>query len=318
VVLNETASKRFRQTPLRLPGAKSRMITRLKLGSGGQTIRRPAIAPEPPVPFLRGVYRIETPDQRKSRRRAELDSRHRLPPPAPIPLRVNPPVGKRRDDGYNMVVPRLYEGRVAVVFATGPSLTEEVVETIRPYHEDGTVVALGCNDAYRIVPYLDVHYACDPPWWEHHVKHEGIMEHSAKKWTQETGVADKYGVNLINGVSSNGLSKQQNLIHFGGNSGYQVLNLALLYGCSRFILCGYNMSVPPGKPQHFFGMHPAPLSRGTSFGTFVNSYTTIQQEIRKLITNCTPESALKMFGKIRDLKEVLEECRAELPLENIK
>lgn len=306
-------NKKFRQTPLRLVGRPSGAITRLRLEPSGVTVH----AEEPPVLLqaqgagliLVGNYLHETPDQRKAKRDAARQIREAPPPPRPT--RRNAPLVNPKDQGYNKIVPRQFEGRVAVIFATGPSLTEEVVETIRPYHEDGTVVAFGCNDAYRIVPYLDVHYACDPPWWKLHVDHESIMEHRAIKWTQDAGAAQQYGVNLVKGTSGNGFSKSQELIHFGGNSGYQVINLALLYGCSRFLLVGYNMGVPPGKQHHFFGQHPSPLSRGTSFGSFVSSYSTIQPDIKRRIVNCTPESALKCFAA-GGLKEVLEECRSLL------
>ncbi len=236
------------------------------------------------------------------------------PPQAkPLPTREPPkrPAKKIPSGEFAGIVPRLYEGRVGIVFATGPSLTGEVVETIRPYHEDGTVVTFGCNDAYRIVPFLDVHYACDPPWWKYHVEQCDILAHPAVKWTQDPGVPDLYGINRIAGKSGPGLSTLQDLIHFGGNSGFQVLNLALLYGCRKMILCGYNMGIPAGKQAHFFGVHPKPMSRSTSFGSFAASYDSIKGEQRKMIINCTPESALKQF-EIRELSEVLEECRQSI------
>lgn len=210
---------------------------------------------------------------------------------------------------YDGEVPRLYEGRNAVVMATGPSLTTEVIEMIRPYHEDGTVVTFGCNDVYRICDYLDVHYACDPPWWDVHVWQGSIADHPAVKWTQDKNIPRKYGINWIPGTSANGMSSNQKLIHFGGNSGYQTLNLAFLYGCSRIALVGYNMGIPPGKQQHFFGSHPAPLSRSTSFGSFANAYNTIQPNLKARVANCTPETNLNAFQQ-RPLKEVLDEWRS--------
>ena len=226
-----------------------------------------------------------------------------------VPLKTNPPLVDPKDDGFNGVVPRLYEGRPAVIMATGPSLTEAIVEAVRPYHADGSVVVFGCNDAYRACDFLDVHYACDPPWWDHHVKHADVMDHPAVKWTQDEKSAAAYGVNHIKGESGNGFCKSQSMIFWGQNSGFQVMNLAYLYGVSRMILLGYNMGVPSGRMTHFFGDHPQGMnSKGNSYASFVDAFATIAGADRKMIVNCTHETRLECFQK-GDLLRELEACR---------
>ena len=254
-----------------------------------------------------------TPELRRARLLHEKQKRRAAdpPPPAPQPRnRRNRPNAKPRlpDHLFNGEVPEIYAGRTAVCFATGPSLTDEVVDLIEPYHADGSVVCFGCNDAFRIVPYLDVSYACDPPWIQHAVKHYDWLGHPSVKWTQDKDMAPKYGLNWINGTSAPGLSTNRTLIHFGSNSGYQVLNLALLYGCQRFVLVGYNMNAHGGA-KHFFGEHPQPMARGTSFPTFIQHFATIGPPWRERIINCTEHSSLDCFVKA-DLKETLKQCRA--------
>ena len=258
-----------------------------------------------------------TPEMRRARKLHEAQKRLLLDDTPPAPTRNVPQKPRRHarqqarpnlpPELYNGEVPRLYEGRTAVLFATGPSLTEEVVEMIEPFWKDETVVTFGCNDAFRIVPYLDISYACDPPWMKHAVQHYHWLDHPSVKWTQDKGGAQEHKLNWIGGISKPGLSTAQNLIHFGGNSGYQVLNLAVLYGCSRFILVGYNMSQVGGK-RHFFGDHPQPMSRATSYPTFIQSFQSIRGPWRERIINCTPESKLEMFVKA-DLLETLTQCR---------
>lgn len=287
------------------------------IDESGPTIRPDQIMK--PIPIHAGLVKIETPEMRKARRQFALQ-KQRIAKGVAQPLAgkvAQPPRNKNRQrkkpalpEGlYNGEVPRLYTGRNAVVMATGPGLTEEVVELIRPYHRDGSVVTFGCNDAFRIVPYLDVSYACDPPWMENAVKNYGWLDHPSTKWTQDRDAAPKHHLNWIAGTSGPDLSENQQLIHFGGNSGFQILNLALLYGCTKFLLVGYNMSTPGGK-RHFFGDHPKPMSRSTSFQSFLQAFSTIKGAHRQAIFNCTPDTTLKHFEQ-RNLKEMLDSCRTD-------
>ena len=61
-------------------------------------------------------------------------------------------------------VPRIYEGKTAVLMATGPSLSHEDIEYLRPLHERGEIVVFGLNDCYKWCDYLDIFYFCDPRW----------------------------------------------------------------------------------------------------------------------------------------------------------
>jgi hypothetical protein len=71
--------------------------------------------------------------------------------------------------------------------------------------------------------------------------------------------AREYGINRMPGVSRPGLGKT--LIHFGGNSGYQAMNLAYLWGVKKMILLGFDMKMTHGM-SHFFGDHPYHKHRG--------------------------------------------------------
>jgi len=203
-------------------------------------------------------------------------------------------------------IERVLEGGIAVLFATGPGLTEEVVATVLKARHRKKLYLFGCNDAYKILPTLDVHYACDAGWWNIHYQdlHEYPLTHGM--WTQEPKLSkNKYPkLRRIAGCSGNGLSVAQDLIHFGNNSGYQLINLALLFGIKRFILCGYDMSVHSGK-RHFFGDHPPGLNKSGNYSGFVPMFDTIKSAALGIeILNTTPKSALKAFPKM-DLEEAL-------------
>lgn len=203
-------------------------------------------------------------------------------------------------------IPSCYPNRAAVLFATGPGLTPESVELIRPYHASGKVVAFGCNDSYRLVDYLDVHYACDGPWWKiHKDKVFQKLPPDCQVWTQDKKTAQDLSINLILGKHQNGLDlEQRDNIYFGSNSGYQLLNIAYHYGIRKFLLVGYNMGVVDHK-THFFGDHPQGLAKTSPYKKFIENYGTIQQEVKDMVINCTPNSALTCFNKL-DLEEALK------------
>lgn len=185
--------------------------------------------------------------------------------------------------------------------ASGPSLTEEVIETIRP-HKDRFII-FGCNDVYKVVDYLDVHYACDTRWWDMWGEDFKEKRPALESWTQCKTSSEKYNINYIAGRHDKRLSTDPSIIHYGSNSGFQQLNLAFLMGCSIFILVGYNMKAVQGK-SHYFGDHPTDLKRNSPYPRFVSAFNTIQSEIKDLIINCTPDSALTNF-KQKQLEEIL-------------
>lgn len=194
-----------------------------------------------------------------------------------------------------------FEGKPAILIATGPSLTEDVVKTIEKYKDN--FVIIGCNDSYRIVDFLDIHYACDRRWWQHHGDAFRQKYPELESYTQCKESAEKYNLIPVEGTSARGLSIDPERIHWGANSGYQILNLALLFGCSKFILVGYNMTVWNNK-RHFFGDHPQPINSTSPYTLFVSNYRGIQKELHPYIVNCTPHSALSMF-KFNNLEDEL-------------
>jgi hypothetical protein len=185
-----------------------------------------------------------------------------------------------------------------IVAATGPSLTEAVADQCRSQR----VIAV--NDAYRRLPWADVLYAGDADWWG---VHEGCPDFTGEKWSahhprhnDKRDVAVRYGVRLVAGpdvIDAPGFSLDPARLHYGNSSGFQAINLAILFGATRVILVGFDMRVPAGAPRHFFGDHPAPLGNAAKYEQFLPAFERAAQllppHIR--IVNCTPGSALQCF-----------------------
>jgi hypothetical protein len=186
----------------------------------------------------------------------------------------------------------------AVVAATGPSLTPEVANALRGQN------VLAVNDAYRLLPFAQVLYACDSAWWN---VHKGCPDFQGEKWSShgaagrirhndKSAAASRYGLKLIEGRDGDGFSFEHDVIHYGSNSGFQAINLALLMGARRIILVGFDMRIANGQ-RHFFGDHPAGLRNTSNYQNFIRAFdraaTMLPPEVE--ILNATPGSALRCF-----------------------
>lgn len=193
---------------------------------------------------------------------------------------------------------------LCVVAATGPSLTQEVADRCKG------IQAIAVSDAFRLMPWADVLYSCDAKWWNHH---NGAPRFRGEKWSchgsanrnNKRDVARKYGLNLVHGRDGDGFSLNPEFVHYGRNSGFQAINLAILFGARRVVLVGFDMRLV-AKRRHFFGDHEGPL---TNYGDpkrwlpeFAKAAKRLPPEIR--IINCTPGSALTCF-ETADLDDAL-------------
>src|SRR5262249_19842922 len=107
----------------------------------------------------------------------------------------------------------------------------------------------------------------------------------------------QYGLSLVEGRFERGFSFEPGVIHYGFNSGFQAVNLALQFGAQHIVLVGFDMRVVDGR-EHFFGSHPecqgfGPLSLELFISEFGKAARDLSDDIE--IVNATPGSALKCF-----------------------
>lgn len=171
------------------------------------------------------------------------------------------------------------------------------------------------QDAYRLMPWADVLYGCDPKWWKHH----NGTNFAGEKWSTHDGSSGssnhkteahkKWGVKCVKGVmaASEGFSLDPEIIHYGNNSGYQAINLAILFGAEHIILIGFDMQRTNGK-AHFFGNHPNGLDSGSNYSEFIRHFDKaaelLPDDIK--IVNATHGSALRCFRRM-SFKNAMQE-----------
>lgn len=149
----------------------------------------------------------------------------------------------------------------------------------------------------------------DKQWWLHYWREIDASE--GERWTISDAMRGVPGIHWIQGVAdAEGLSSDPMRIHAGGNSGYQALGLAALWGCSRVILLGFDMK-PQGKRLHAHPDHPAKLGNpgvGTLAG-WAQRFAAAAHDLRRLgieAVNCSRDTAIACFPR-RPLEEQLGE-----------
>ena len=185
------------------------------------------------------------------------------------------------------------------IIASGPSLTRSDVEAIKG---KGTVIAI--NDNYKMAPWADILYFCDPKWFRWHKENPEFQHFQGEIYTQDETTAKENHFHYIKSAPGEGLSTDPKVIFQGSNSGFQSINLAYHLGANKIILLGYDMQTTDGK-AHWFGHHPDNVV--SSYQCWTKYYDRLAEDAKAKglhIVNCSRQTALGCFER-KHLEDVL-------------
>lgn len=158
---------------------------------------------------------------------------------------------------------------------------------------------MAISDAHRLAPWADAVHSSDEKWWSCYF---GLPAFTGLKFTLEAKAERWPGVQALRRAGQNGLElNPAEGIKTGGNSGMQAINIAVQLGAVRVILLGYDMAPGPKGRTHFFGKHPASLERLSPYASFIASFQTMVEPLRKAgvnVVNCSRASALTCFERM--------------------
>jgi len=191
----------------------------------------------------------------------------------------------------------------AVIIASGPSLTVEDIEAVRKSNRAVFVI----NNTVKIVPFANYLYACDEDLIAHY---NGFAGFEGQKWTTSEQGAIKFRWNHVPGYNEK-TSKQDPFptdkmeIAYGGNSGFQCLNLAYHLGYRDVILLGYDMGFTDKK--HWFGDHEPRIDRHSNYPDWIKRFDRASTKINQhmIVANASRQTALKCFQR-RSLEDALD------------
>lgn len=133
-------------------------------------------------------------------------------------------------------------------------------------------------------------------WWSNYAKRVR-QTCSGEFWTINQHAAKVDGLNLLNSERGAGVSRSPNTIMEGGNSGYQAIGLALLFGASKVVLLGYDMQFTDGK-KHWHRDHERNNPTTLAMRGWVENFRLLASQAPVPIVNCSRATALTCFPKV--------------------
>lgn len=195
-------------------------------------------------------------------------------------------------------VPRLWPGQSCAILASGFSMSQEVADTVR-YTRLRTIVI---NTTFQLAPWADMLYAADSDWWQEY-KATALKFAGLKVTCSPTPYDDVLQLNNSGPLGFD--PNPANVRTCNANSGGQAIHVAAHAGCTRILLCGFDMH---GGNWH--GKHPRRLRNAGKemFERWLPGFDPLGDDLEKRgveVVNCTPDSRLKRF-RMADLKEEIE------------
>jgi hypothetical protein len=196
----------------------------------------------------------------------------------------------------------------AVVIASGPSLSDEQLEHVQSVRWDREACrVIAVNNTCSRVPWADCAYFGDYLALKCYVPklRPPAGDFQGEWWTQDKAGAERWGLNYVKSANRPGLGAQR--VHLNGNSGFQAINLATLFGATKVILVAFDMQPGPAGELHHFGSHPAPLVQTCLFDEWMHKAKAIAEDAQKRgidIVNCSARTAMTAFRRADLTKEL--------------
>jgi len=181
------------------------------------------------------------------------------------------------------------------VVASGPSLTKEDCELLK----DTGWKIIAVNNSWELVPFADVLFACDTSWWNVHIQ-KVQSEFKGELWTSSRRAREIHPVKFIASEDNPGLNTTGR-INLGGNSGYQSINLAYVFGAKRILMLGFDCKPDATGKAHWFGQHGKGLSQKQNFSKWKERYPKLAKDLDKHnieTYNLTRDTALSCFKQM--------------------
>jgi hypothetical protein len=192
-----------------------------------------------------------------------------------------------------------WHGKTCIIVAGGPSAKDQDYDLARRAGLRAIVV----NNAHALAPWADALFACDLAWWRRYgpaLSFEGLRLSTDKNACEPR---QPWGVQR---VGLDRPSDRLNLVRYnhvgwGGNSGFQALNLAIQFGATKILLAGYDMTTAHGL--HWHGAHPSGMNNPSepNIARWRRAIEAAADDIGKLgieVINLSPISTLTRYPKM--------------------
>lgn len=179
-----------------------------------------------------------------------------------------------------------------VICASGPSFLQSDAVLIRDAQPKWRVICI--NTMFKSVPFADVLYAGDKPWWDMYTD-EVRWLFWGECWTLDRGCAHRYGLQHVEyDCAGEGLCTEPGRIHCGSDSGHACLNLAYHFGAREILLTGFDYQDTDGR-SHSHGDHPEGLGQERPHDKWLAHLPAMVNDLRRhgvKVINCSRKTAI--------------------------
>ena len=194
------------------------------------------------------------------------------------------------------------------IVASGPSTKRVNVAALH-----GLMRTIAIKENVELCPWADVVYGCDAAWWRNA---NGLPKYAGLKVSATPRVTTRFpDIHIVQIKDPSGdrlVLTEPGIIGSGGNSGFQALNLAVLFGARRILLVGFDMTDQ-------FGVHWYGRANGTgrsnpaewNFKRWRGAFAAASPQLKLAgvqVLNCSDLSVLTCFPKLT-LEQALHEWR---------
>ncbi len=191
-----------------------------------------------------------------------------------------------------------WRGETVVIAASGLSQRVEDIQFAR-----GRSKVMAINNTWQPAPWADVLYACDGAWWK--CEDLGYGQHALREFggLLVSGHSNVPGTRHIAVNTVNDELYPGSTFGGGGNSAFQAINIAVLWGADRILLTGVDC-MNPG--EHWHGPHtnikPLVNSRQSTMDNWKKAFSTVAPLLAARgveVINCTRQTALECFPRAK-------------------
>jgi hypothetical protein len=203
-----------------------------------------------------------------------------------------------------------FANRTAVIMASGPSLSRDQLNHVEKRQSEAPdqFVTIAVNNTYKRAPWASDLYACDPTWWTAY----GARDFTGRKWSQADNAA-QYGATHVKCKPGSELNLYGDTIRTGGNSAFQAVNMAILFGAKRVVILGVDCQ-PTGGKLHWHEDHdtskrlsnPNPGTYRIWLDAWDNAARQLKERTDVEFINASAQSALQSWPRLT-IEEALKE-----------
>jgi hypothetical protein len=192
--------------------------------------------------------------------------------------------------------------KTGIILASGPSLTQAQIDyALATGHH-----VMAINATYQKALTATTVYCGDFLTWKEYIA-DIRKRFKGEMWSQDsTSCARWPDIHRVRAANRDGLGKD-GLIHLGGNSGTQAVNLLYTWGFKKIVLVGFDMCLGPNGEKHHHDDHPKPLVQALVFSEWKHKLEWVARDLKKEgidVVNCSLRTELSCFR----LGRLEEEC----------